>query len=169
VNVPFLPTDNLYKFLALSGVVMVIASSALVWIISLHVDEQITNLEVESALIKEEIRFLEEDVATPERRGDNGSVNPTTREGLRREIARNAARLGPEIQQTKRLNRDLWLLVVFYVVFLFGGFYAAYKGFRLWYDRLQRYQDVLLQAQAKPSNTCMQPQAAGAPSVDAER
>jgi hypothetical protein len=36
---------------------------------------------------------------------------------------------------------------------MWGGLFLGKKGFVLWYDRLQKYQDEILKFQAKPINS----------------
>src|SRR2546426_11210194 len=62
LTVPNLPTDNLYKFVALSGLTLVILSVA-VWVARGNaLSDKLDQLWVEQAAIGEEIKSLEADV-----------------------------------------------------------------------------------------------------------
>ena len=61
MNIPNLPTDNLYKFLALSGVVISLFFNIYPDYVLDEIREEVTKIETESGELKLEVLFLEEE------------------------------------------------------------------------------------------------------------
>ena len=144
------PTDNLYKFVAISGLVLLFGAPVYWATFELQLQERRTEAIVafEKSWPPAEYFFSPKPDDTPE--------NARVRE--RWEALRNAveaaevrnARATARLHQFERLDRGLSALAI---VLALAGLAAALVGFRLWYVRVQRPQDRLLLKQAMENRT----------------
>jgi len=144
LNIPSPPTDNLYKFLALAGILIVVGGYVFVYLQADRSQELLRELKQGAALIhaETEIARLRSLLNDPnERRGKH------LEEGYEA-AARERARLTKVEEELKFLlawkNRSMILLAAAHVV----GSVLSAVGFALWYQRVQRYQDLILRRQA---------------------
>jgi hypothetical protein len=121
MNLPSLPTDNLYKFMALSGIVLIISSSFIVW---KHADRSQELLrEVNAGLAVEKTNS-----------DDQGS---------------HLSNMKLKLEELKLILKDKpWYMAFLLISQIIGGFLSII-GFRLWYLRVQKYQDIILAEQVK--------------------
>lgn len=138
---PTLPTDNLYKFIALSGLVILLFSVVypykLVTDLELKAVEagtQVKLLELESAAIEREIYVMEkekeparDEVEALRLRHEQNKINSIKIEG-------EQERLSVLLKQLRTAFNSLMFGVLF-------GCVLAYIGFYLWYVRVQRPLD----------------------------
>jgi hypothetical protein len=145
-----LPTDSLYKFLALAGLTIVIVSFAVPLGLLLSNQNEMTTLSVEIAGVRADIASAQEALTIlPTSPNDQAR----TRELLdvSGKLRRRLAELQPKLDAIHRLNRranDLaWLALGGPVV----GLILSGVGFWLWWTRLQQHVDDA-QVRGKPSN-----------------
>ena len=152
MNLPALPTDNLYKFLALSGLVLFVIS--FVFPRSL-VDE----LELKTVETQTEVNLLVREVSALNKDVDVAAAKPNlSDEALeklserRDQLNEKAIRLEGQKERQKTLLKQLRYAVD---LSLFGsilGYLIAHVGFWLWYTRVQRLADLLARKQASATD-----------------
>jgi hypothetical protein len=158
MNVPTLPTDNLYKFLALTGLVLMLACFGALEFRAAKQQE----LDTAVSLGKEALGYLERDIervaerltgqATEDQEYPKVTANEYAQFKMRiRNVGEDIIELRGKSERAEahyqRTQRILFLLLLGGI---FGGFIAI-AGFALWYVRLQKYQDVLIRCQADQS------------------
>ena len=193
MELPQLPTDNLYKFLALSGITLIVISMVpflhayrlQIEVIRLNGDIKV--LEEQIAFAKVDMEFLQSDTSRLKERVDKMKEDvfqrlPEEREKEtweeyraevtkdvwdtiddRRELERRLERI-KEISQKQSIsslqleakNREhQYIRRVVGCEFtagafaLISGLIIAYKGFTLWYGKLQVLEDKTLQMRAE--------------------
>lgn len=155
MNLPNLPTDNLYKFIALSG----LAVMALCLILYLQSIES-------SEIAQGKIQIIEERIAIRQNVLNAFSeFIPHVHDSPETEA--NSQKLFDRIEQEKKA-RDIVLAELqkekpmfqvsesaaklrrkFLSVGMIGGFVTSVIGFVLWYFKLQRYQDFVVMFEAE--------------------
>ncbi len=146
ITVPTLPTDNLYKFLALAGLVIVVLSDVLQNARMSAINEKLDALRVEAAGTDAESKSIDADLA----RGS--ALTSHERELLwqrRREHTLHLAESGARLAIVDRLITEQHDIQVWSDVASAIGAVLMILGFGLWYHKVQVYQDRLLRAQAK--------------------
>ena len=146
--VPPVPTDNLYKFLALSGLVLCIASVTGIQYrlnaVTARVSEfqvQIAEYGAEAAVYQTHAKQIH-GVKAPSQPQLAALDSLDDRLHRLDAIIKVRSELIQQLMDTERGDDRL----------LFGGEVAgivlAFAGFALWYERLQKYQDVAVRVQA---------------------
>lgn len=164
VPLPPLPTDNLYKFMGLAGLAIMIGSVVLPWRQLDHTSALITQLEVDTAAAgataAADVKLMELHVermkalnATP--RDSPGLIGEWTE--VRKEseammargaqiVARHAELQGKTRAAREAATHSRWFMRLGRYGFGLGAVLLV-VGFGLWYSRVQRYQDKLLRFQ----------------------
>ncbi len=200
MELPQLPTDNLYKFMALSGIILV-AISLLPFLHAHELRLEIIRLEGDVSILRQQVDWTIIDMnelqhesqslkqrveKLKERALERDSA--TTTEKSASEIREEVEEIGEDLQDTvdERLkieyrlaeigeinqkyaianlqletrNKELKYLNAelsreFYVGMCFCGcgIFMSYMGFRLWYKKLQVWQDRIIQMKAKEVQT----------------
>lgn len=164
-NLPDLPTDSLYKFLALLGMVLFLARVIVPKILVNRLRDYVNELMIEVAPVKAEIGYLEGEIDDVKNQGA-----PDSEEGFEilrgrmtgmkakvQELGVKSAIVDAKIRIAEERRREMvWLYVVMVAGGLSGGLLMA-SGFRLWYDRLQKYQDMIVAAEAARIDRVPQP------------
>jgi hypothetical protein len=147
IDLPSLPTDNLYKFIALCGLVLFIASVTIPNILATRFRDQVDDLTIEAAPLEEEIKILHEQIARFENASppdaERVSATRAASDQIRIKAAVVRAKLSVAHNRQKDLRLLLWVVVI-------GGILSSvimWSGFRLWYYRLQQYQDAAVMTQ----------------------
>ena len=142
VTIAGLPTDNLYKFMALAGLLIAISIQAMTIGLFERDRERLDGVTLELAGIQSDIRALEEDA------GASGLTPDTA--GLRRahDIQRANAIVGAKLEVSRRLTSRLKGVVLYGSIATALALVLSFLGFVLWYERLQRYQDRITKTQA---------------------
>lgn len=170
MNIPSLPTDNLYKFASLTGVfIAVLCFGVLEYRLThqVELDNEITLGKEAFGYFIGKLELVTEDIQGAQQKNEEENnqakqvenfdckkLSPAIDENLKSRI-RNfdqeimALRKKSEVAEThyQRTMRNLPIL-------LSGGFLGialAFIGFFFWYQRLQKYQDMLLKHQAVQS------------------
>ncbi|WP_373648999.1 hypothetical protein [Schlesneria sp. DSM 10557] len=141
VPIPNLPTDNMYKFMAVCGVTCVVVSAVLAFQIAKEHDATIRSM---SDSLREKISTSAAKLGQdPEQlKIFGGEEEPSDALKIR-------------IDKLQLVTRNLqWLkfvdsvaqCTVFLVLFFVGGF-LSFIGFFYWYTRVQKLQDAILLAQ----------------------
>ena len=121
MNLPSLPTDNLYKFMALSGIILIISSFFIVW---KHADRS-----------QELLRELEAGLAVENTYSDNRGSD--------------LSNLKLKVEELKLIIKDKPWYMALGLISQIIGWFLIIIGFRLWYLRVQKHQDIILAEQAR--------------------
>ena len=166
-----LPTDNLYKFLALSGLVVIGYSnyyfkksenelSQNVYVLKTEIDEHAIRVEALKDTGKRFRELLDNTIAdqsgTYERDPKKLELEYTDDEIKEIQNKIRESLMESQIQTSKyknsnnrllKLQQELEWLRVLYKIATAAGFILTVIGFRLWYTRVQKPQDSLLREQ----------------------
>ena len=158
--IPKLPTDNLYKFVAISGLVLLLSAGYLreAQRMQLHKDVALSNSEVSN--LNSMSKQLDEDIKqlSPSAKGPfiaNGVLYQTVNEA--RASLHSKQLVLREIRSAQKTRQDVlkasegnlksiwyWTQSAQYV----GGILMII-GFSLWYVKVQRYQDEILRKESR--------------------
>jgi hypothetical protein len=135
ITLPSLLTDNLYKFIAISGLVLIVTSAVIIW----SHDKTLTSI------LQEQTRRTSL-LAAEGNKVINGQASV---EQKKAEIAQTEA----ELESGYKVFDIALGTANFYGFLAIGlelvGLLATVIGFWLWYARVQVHQDRILAAQAK--------------------
>ncbi len=147
MNLPILPTDNLYKFLALSGLAL------LVFIVVIPTN-QINDIELKTIEVKTQISLLELEGSVLKRDVDvAGTKKKPTEEKVLKLMDRHQQFNAKLIQiqgQRERLaalSKQLGSALDLIWIGGFIGLVMTNVGFYLWYVRVQKPADILANKQ----------------------
>ncbi len=142
-----LPTDNLYKFMAIAGVSIAFFSIYLMFTRTEQGTVRVDQLARESTLLSEEENQVE---LAWEKLKDKKGPRARSLEDARNEIKKRKARMHEDTQAALRFAAlNLWLVKELRVV-SWVGFFLAIVGFCLWYFRVQKYLDIAIRNQKLP-------------------
>ena len=149
MNLPSFPTDNLYKFMAFAGLVTVLFCGSFpiskigpleARNFELSAEDKILRLEMEE--LRREIEVVKQKKKpTPE---DLAFLRKTSNE-----LEIKHFRLTAKDEQLIALAGELLFFLNFFRIGMFVGTFLMILGFWLWYYRVQKPQDMLLQKQIK--------------------
>jgi hypothetical protein len=144
MNFPNLPTDNLYKFCALAGLIATILSIVLPNI-ALH------NLNLELIKTNGEIKVLEAESRHFKAAENKDNLSPEEKTNLlekSKELEIKLIQLNSKNDAENFLTAQArhWRSIGFFGVFL--GVLLVATGFILWYRKVQIYQDMILKKEA---------------------
>lgn len=144
MNFPNLPTDSLYKFCALAGLIVTTLSIVLPNI-ALH------NLTLELIKTNGEIKVLEAESQHFKDAGNKDSLSPEEKTNLlekSKELEIKLIQLKSKNDAENFLNEQTqhWRSIAFFGAFL--GVILIATGFILWYRKVQKYQDIILKNEA---------------------
>ncbi len=161
--VPKLPTDNLYKFVALSGLVLFIGAGYLRMSQQIQLHKDFASLNSDVTSLNFILTRLKEDVAAlaPEKKGPfivSGRVYETQIEARaalhQKELEVND--LGAKYKQQQEVLKAssdnlerLWYVAQCTQWF---GFLQMVSGFILWYRKVQRFHDLILVNESRSIN-----------------
>ena len=154
MQIPNLPTDNLYKFMALSGLILIILSAVFpLWLLH-NIGLEHIEIKKELDLLDIEERYLREE--QEEAREGLKALPPNKKIEARRSIDEKAKDYSKKLMQTKGNFEKMKYLVseakklkIFSCIGAGVGAIVTYCGFLLWYRRLQKYQDQIIKSEAQ--------------------
>ena len=139
-----LPTDNLYKFIALAGLALMMLSVYLDYTkgidISLAVEQLKGDLEVDKA----ESRYLQTQILEAIDKSNSLAVRQLTREADKQRAVVDAKLATVTFQVKAYASLSKVLTSTF-----FAGIGISIFGFLLWYVRVQRHLDAALRLESK--------------------
>ena len=136
LNLPTVPTDNIYKFFAFSGVVMMVASAVLFVQVLLHTIDATHKLAAEQQLsIANHIR-------------ESGGV-PTFKTGADanedNDLENYKSAMVSQFKfRTDLLKDQLYFSLRALTSLFVAGCLIGWRGFHLWYHNVQKFQDEIL-------------------------
>ena len=154
MQIPNLPTDNLYKFMALLGLILIILSTVFpIWTIhyiglkQIQSQTELDLFDIEEVYLRREQQEIRETLE---------ALPPNKRIGARRLTDEKARDHSIKFGQTKGKWEEIkylnsWRkdLKVFIFTGMFIGSILTVYGFSLWYKRLQKYQDQVIKNEAQ--------------------
>jgi hypothetical protein len=169
---PTPPTDNLYKFVALSGLILLLFVPVYYGGSYRDAARQSYAAETEFNVIDQERRFLAQEIfALYGGSKPPGELTEVEREALLkksgewqqkyrdwwlRDIRAKGLRRTIEL-----LDQELRILRGVLALSLVVGSVFSLLGFRLWYQRVQRHQDLLLLSESKRAKELLEPPKTG--------
>ena len=159
---PAIPTDNLYKFLAISGLVLLVICLLYPPMIVEETTARAANLRAAVTVMKHRVANARQDVDYTSDALAEGKKNPDLSDENLHEIEAENARNMKEARQLEidvaELERDVVIADAAVRVSLnrmrlmsdlvYVAFGAMIIGFLLWYRRVQRHADAILKEQA---------------------
>jgi hypothetical protein len=142
MKIPAIPTDNLYKFMALFGIVLLI-SGYLPYFQAhkLTIDE--TRLDGEILILKEEIKWASSDIDNLKKGKQSKYIE------MQRKRLMSAVQLDTKTQERDNINRILKLDKAVFFIDLWVSVALIILGFWLWYEKLQKPRDIILSYKVK--------------------
>ncbi|MFH1315373.1 MAG: hypothetical protein ABIH67_03175 [Candidatus Uhrbacteria bacterium] len=144
MNIPNLPTDNLYKFIALVGVVVLLAASYFpiikareLRLAMIEIEGKIKSLEIEVQYLQDINKKLEPNESTGDRNKE--------------ELLDKAYKLKMKNEELRTNSKKVEVIGIDYECIrkiqtygMIFGFILSAFGFFLWYFKIQKYQDKQL-------------------------
>jgi hypothetical protein len=168
MNIPIPPTDNLYKFAALSGTVIFILSIYLPMEYINKLDARTEAYKMKLFALTAEIKLNEARVSKLESIGknenkitakDKNKLNIVYTDSDIKELDRQIDELNMSIT-TKRLESNYYSTTlsealerfkfdkIFIDAIAFSSIFIAFSGYYFWYHRIQKYQDIAIKEEA---------------------
>lgn len=138
-----LPTDNLYKFMALAGILVAMLSIAMCFWAIRSLTLRLHQLDIEVAEVEVYERYLRDLSAT----GDQSKIADAQHEFLRQalDVELKLAQAGQKVKHCDFYLREIWVFHILMAVGVGLGVTLACIGFDLWYDRLKIHLDAAVQ------------------------
>jgi hypothetical protein len=176
MNFPIPPTDNLYKFAALLGTIIVFASLYFPHVLLIELGEKIDAATLKIGTTEAETAFLERKAATlssilestvAPRKGISEFGGKTIAleysdselkgmlaqfDELKRSTAISLAEANHYNERSKALSKEWNQIAWFSYGSAIVGLILAFIGFSLWYTKIQIYQDKALKHSANEPN-----------------
>ena len=153
MQIPNLPTDNLYKFMAIAGLALIIISVIIpLWIIH---DLKIKgyDLKIEMAIIDVEAKSFEKQfqlhTQVPHNKKELSDHSHKQYFATVLDMEKNIAKTKGQVDKLEFLRSEIQKMRVIIALGLGLGLILTFNGFRLWYSRLQKYQDAAIKSEAQ--------------------
>ena len=151
VNILQPPTDSLYKFMAVSGLLIICFSVIWPELRIYELEQQSIQLKGEVNILRIETNNLNKDV---ERHNKDKSIETLIEKQRLQEIKLEQLKTKAELGQlavtnTRRMNRILYIGAAL-------GLTLSFFGFILWYWRVQIWQDKAIRKEATPQANNLQ-------------
>lgn len=140
---PNFPTDNLYKFMSIFGLALLLYGLITPFFVLSTNLEKIEKVAVEAAELSARIELLPQTLEiNPPNRGDTKRARELL-EGNADLKAMNAG-LRVKIDIVHRLNKQNLFVIVASIIASVIGLSLSGVGFYLWYIRVQKYEDIVM-------------------------
>ncbi len=160
MQIPSLPTDNLYKFLAFSGLLLILISTLGAPYSKLILMESLMKASTDLEIYKAEVDFLSEKTKILEDKKKNKTLSNSKLISATEDLRDNTHKI--KISQIRATNafslekaklESLEILEEYQLVGLVFGYLLASFGFVLWYAKVQKISDIrLLNEIGKPTS-----------------
>jgi hypothetical protein len=147
MNLTSLPTDNLYKFLALAGLAIIFFSLSVPVSQLLRIRSRLFEFDIQSAKLKAEIEVVTGLITALEKKPNPTQADVDLLREKNNELLIRSVVSKAEIEVVRRQTNDVLRLRAAIAAGVLIGLTAATVGFSLWYTRLQAYQDALARKQ----------------------
>ena len=149
MNLPALPSDNLYKFMAFAGLVTVLFGVGFPATKLGPLEARHIELLADDKILKVEIQQLSRKIAVAEKKKKPTPGEVAFLRKSMNEIEIKHILLTAKGEQLIALISELRFFWNFLRVGMFVGSFFMVLGFWLWYYRVQKPQDLLLRKQLK--------------------
>lgn len=160
MKLPELPTDNLYKFMALAGITIIVLSLFPIYhayklkLNIIDVRGEVETLKTQLKWLKQDIKQFKDDTHNLEKQPLKEKTPETLAKTL--EFIEANRNIGiTAIQIETKVEKIAYLAVVNHIESIAGsiaivaGAFLATIGFTLWYKKLQVHQDKIIQMEVK--------------------
>ena len=137
MNVPLPPTDNLYKFLSIFGLIVALLSFIFPQILIFEIKTQILKLDGEVVVLEEDMLALER------------SSKPKMTAADEKQLRHRMAEVKGKTAVIEGLATQIEDLVLLFSIGIGTGIFFMIIGFQLWYFRVQKFQDRILKDDAE--------------------
>lgn len=164
MNIPNLPSDNLYKFKAITGFIIFISTAIFGFLSFQQLEIKITQEETNVVIKEQRLKYFEDELkrVKNELNKIESKDTPPTESDIKllindQNIINEQEKLlkddSYELMKSKKLvdsykNESIKILIVC-LMFLFFGWKLNKIGEDRWYDRLQKYEDIIIKGKAK--------------------
>jgi hypothetical protein len=166
MEIPTPPTDSLYKFKAIGGIILMLAPLYVAYKIDHDIRERLNRIDVEVMVEKADADFRSEINHAKEGHPQGGtrvtgqtppnSLAPVTNEAEALEAARKKwAEIEARHRHLGRSMKESWFLIPFCLLLTYLGYTYTRDGFREWRKNIQEPQDQLLQIQLEQSSLAL--------------
>ena len=151
---PTPPTDNLYKFMAITGLALMVLSFVPLEIAVRDLHLRAIELGGQNKILTIELQRLnEQSEAAPHAPGKSGDERREHLRDLWTQARIKQAQIATTKEQLEATLEKYRDYVFFSSVGVGIGGFLSVLGFSLWYKRLQRYQDEAIRASTRTSDT----------------
>ena len=144
MNIPKIPTDNLYKFMAITGLIFFLSSPILLGTLFYFTVMKITQIEYNFRILEAKAMVEETEL---KRRGDS-SISPEKYLNLKTQLID----IRRKAQELNFLVSMGYIAGIAIILLGAGGLVATIYGFGLWFQRLQVFQDQKIRAGPEDSS-----------------
>lgn len=143
MNFPIIPTDNLYKFVALGGLALMIFSVTYPTNKALELQLNTITLRAEIEKLKVEVENLDKDVSRAEKKKNDDLTDAEIKSLIKTLTEQKIKRIDVEANINKVDAQKHWLIAYLLAagIGVMLGSFATFKGFSLWYSRVQKPND----------------------------
>ena len=147
MDLPTLPTDNLYKFLALGGLVLLVASFAFPLIRISDIQVKLIEARRDGELLKVETASFEKELDRVGQRPKVSSADAAWYRTRLLDLRIKEIQWSSRQEQIDQLTKELLFAQSFLGLGCGIGTVLSAVGFALWYRRVQKPNDLLLKRQ----------------------
>ncbi|MCK5062144.1 hypothetical protein KAR28_06390 [Candidatus Parcubacteria bacterium] len=166
------PTDNLYKFISIFGILLMLALPAYCIFFSYTQQQEAQADVLEKEILEDEKNDIKNEIIDKienvdkeleqlkqnynQEKADDLSESILILENKKKELSKKLIAINSLIDKNTHRKEFINKLRVATTIYLFVGFVITLIGFSLWYFKLQRYQDKIIKKQAEESNNNIQ-------------
>lgn len=151
MNLPNYPTDNLYKFLAIAGLVLAGYSASYIYNRYIELELQIIRNATEEKILQIEQRQVLDKVNRMKAKKDRGELTEKEFEQTVRDTKDpfiQGERVVGKSKEISLLYQQLSDSIYSLYVGLYGGLVMTFFGFVMWYFKVQRHSDAIMKKRA---------------------
>jgi len=145
-----IPTDNLYKFIAISGILIILACLIFPgrYAFELMLEAEVIHGQIQ--LAEQNLKVIETELDSPHIPMDAEDLKKIENlRALRKESIDKSFQLDIDNELLKKKLKYLNWVLFLAIPFCFFGLFLACKGFYLWKTKLQKYQDMIVKNEAE--------------------
>lgn len=139
-----LPTDNLYKFIALAGLVLIIFSAYIDYTKGMEMSLAVEELKGQLEIDKAESQYIEPQISEAAKQNDAPAYRKLIREREKQKAVVDAKLATVKFQS----KVYFWLRRVLVTAYIVGAG-VSFFGFLLWYIKVQRHLDAAIRLESK--------------------
>jgi hypothetical protein len=148
-QLPNPPTDNLYKFLAITGIIVLVLAYLMPYILLKDLTTQMIEQIGEANLLQIELNIVEREVTRLENNEMPTADDVTRIRTMLDDIQRNDTKRKTKLMLIDDINQEFKVISKIANYAKSIGFFLTIIGFALWYEKLQRHQDTFVKREAE--------------------